>query len=506
MSKKAMALLRVSTNTQDVERQRADIQKLKKWYDLDIVGTLELVGVSGTATLTNVQVQQVLREAQQPGVDGLAISAVDRLARPKKGAHYAIVDGLADARRTLWTVREGALKLWTGAGHERCMAALQRAGSEWREIRRRTINGKWEKREMGRNVNGSVVLPDGLGYQRITDAAGRTIDGRWFYVEPEISRVRQAYQLLFEDRYQLAEIERQVGWGRGRIRTLANPVWKGLRIYPPPVDDDDDDDDKPEKVPQPLKVQLPLEPVLTPEQWALAQTLLAKRRTWSKETRDQRFLGAGLLVCACGKPYYVQCDTRRGSHDRYYCASLHGGPRCGASQLRRLVVDAVIERLVAEHLTDAAFLAKVFARVKQPPVPDIHARERQLAELAARRQKWIDEYDEDRITKEEFHRKMEAVTKATRAVEASIPVVTPPPVLDVRAVVTGLVEWALQFPHITDFLTKRSELKRVVRRIPVIGGHVPSFDLSGAFLGEFRHMKSAQPSRSPYWRRCRAPE
>jgi hypothetical protein len=59
--------------------------------------------------------------------------------------------------------------------------------------------------------------------------------------------------------------------------------------------------------------------------------------------------------------------------------------------------------------------------------------------------------------------------------------VTPPPALDQRAVVVGLVRWALRFAKIADFEQKRAELRRVVRRIPVIGGAAPSFDVCGAF-------------------------
>ena len=100
MKRRAIALIRVSTNKQDIARQRTDIEKLMKWYDLDIIRTLELVRVSGTATLDDKQVLQVLREVEQSGVDGLAASAVDRLARPQEGKHYGIVDGFKHARKT----------------------------------------------------------------------------------------------------------------------------------------------------------------------------------------------------------------------------------------------------------------------------------------------------------------------------------------------------------------------------------------------------------------------
>ena len=92
--KRALALLRVSTDGQDVARQRADIEKLKKLHSLDVVRSLELVGISGTTTLTNEEVQQVLREVQQPGIDGLALSSVGRLFRPRRGSHFGILDGL----------------------------------------------------------------------------------------------------------------------------------------------------------------------------------------------------------------------------------------------------------------------------------------------------------------------------------------------------------------------------------------------------------------------------
>ena len=44
-------LLRTSTDLQDVARQRTDLERLKKRFNLQAVRTLELHGVSGTATL-----------------------------------------------------------------------------------------------------------------------------------------------------------------------------------------------------------------------------------------------------------------------------------------------------------------------------------------------------------------------------------------------------------------------------------------------------------------------
>ena len=474
----ALGLIRVSTDGQDVARQRADLKKLARQYGIDIVRVLELVGVSGTATLNNEQVQQVLREVQQPGIDGLACSAVDRLARPKRGADYAIATAFEDAKKTIWTVRDGYMEMWTDEGWERFMTALTRAGSEWREIRRRSLDGKLQKKLEGRHVNGNQTLPYGLRFDKRTG---------WSYDEAALAKIAEGYRLVFEDRHSKNEICRRVGWGRGGWRTLMNPSWRGVRAYPATADQDA------------FEVPLPLKPLLTRDQWERAQALLAKNKTWSKATRIQRFLGAGVLTCQCGKKYYIHSDTRRGPHDEYMCSTRHrGGPGCGARRLKRMGVDAAIETLVAGYLSDPRFLAAVFARVKQEPKPDLEARERELARLAARRARLLDALEDGTITKAEFAARAAKLQDATREVEARMPTAAPPAV-DVRAVVAGLVRWALRFPKIADFEEKRTELKRVVRSTTVVDEALAEFAVSGAAMGEFTN--SAQPLTRPCWPR-----
>jgi DNA invertase Pin-like site-specific DNA recombinase len=473
--KEALGLIRVSTDLQDTARQKTDLQKLEKRYGIHIIRTLELVGVSGTTMLTNQQTRQLLREVTQPGLHGLACSAVDRIVRPKKGRDFGILDDLQDAKKHLWTIRDGHMDLGTHEGWQRAMAAALRAGSELEEIIRRVRDGKAQKKAEGRNVNGSAVLPDGLKFDKRQG---------WSYDPVELAKITQAYQLLFEDRYRLSEIERLVGWPRRRCRTLANPTWRGVRAYPATADQDA------------FEVPLPLEPVVTEEQWNRAQALLAKRRTWSRETSDQRHLGGGLLFCQCGRRLYSRCDPRRGQHDTYFCSSKWPkGPGCGAAHIRRVTVDAAIVRIVGEYLTAPKFLAAVFRRVKETPQRDTRAeREKELAKMAARRKKWIEQYDEDRINKQEFEHKMDAVTKAVRQIEAAMPA-APSPVLDQRAVIAGLVRTLARF-NTWPFQEQRATLKRAVRSFQVVDDAITEFTLSGAFLGELAHTNPAQRLRS----------
>jgi DNA invertase Pin-like site-specific DNA recombinase len=483
MKKRVLGLIRVSTDAQDVARQRSDIEKLKKRCDLDIIRTLELVGVSGTTTLTNEQVQEVLREMQQPNIDGLAASSVDRLFRPKRGSDFAILNAFQDSRKTLWTIRDGVLEVWTDEGWERAMNAGTRAGSEWREIRRRFLDGKAEKRLLGRCVDGSASLPCGIHYQRITDNAGRTIDGKWSYDEPELARVAKVYELLFEQRHSLAEIARLTGFcSSGAVRKVVqNPTWRGVRYHPPTADN-----------PEGLEVKLPLKPLLTDDQWAKAQLLLAQtsaKWTRARPPREPRFLGQSLLVCSCGKKYYLCAEFRRGQHDMYFCASRR---RCSARRLRRDAVDAALVELIETYVSNAKLLKAVFERIEPTPKTDTRQeREQELAKHEARRQKWIEQYDEDRITKQEFQQKMDKENAAIHAIRASMPA-APPPALDYRAVIPALVQVLARF-RFASFADQRALLRRVVRSVRVVDNAIADVTLSGAFLGEMAHSDKNDP-------------
>jgi hypothetical protein len=327
----------------------------------------------------------------------------------------------------------------------------------------------------------------------MTNAAGKTIDGTWSYDEKAVAKVREAYRILFSDHaISLIALAARVGWSSGFSlrRSLENPVWHGVRISQPMAGET-----------EPVEIRLPLEPVLTDDEWARAQVLLQKRRTWSKETRDQRFLGAGLLVCQCGRRYYFRSDVRRGQHDAYYCASRYPrGKGCGAASLWREVVDAAIMRMVKEYMTDAEFLTMVFRRLNETPQPDTRVeRERELAKLAARRKRWMDAYDEERITKREFDERMDKAAAAIRVIEVSMPL-RPPPFADHRALVPSLAQTFARF-RTWPFAKQRATLKRVVRSLPVTDDSFTEVAISGAFLGGLAHTKSTQPSRS----RCSPP-
>ena len=156
-SRNVIELLRVSGDKQDVLRQRADLAKNNRKFNLRPIRTVELNGVSGTATLTDEQVQQILAQMEDPAVDGINISALDRLFRPAKDyRQWGILQPFVEHHKLIWSTREGEVNPEDDNGYDKCMAAGTRAGAEWREIRRRSNDQRRELAEAGIMPHGNV--------------------------------------------------------------------------------------------------------------------------------------------------------------------------------------------------------------------------------------------------------------------------------------------------------------------------------------------------------------
>ena len=80
--RRVVGLLRVSTDQQDVQRQRTDVGRVILSHNLDAIRTVAAVDVSGRTVMSDPQFQQIFRDLERPDVAGIAISALDRLFRP----------------------------------------------------------------------------------------------------------------------------------------------------------------------------------------------------------------------------------------------------------------------------------------------------------------------------------------------------------------------------------------------------------------------------------------
>jgi DNA invertase Pin-like site-specific DNA recombinase len=66
MKRRAIAVLRVSTDQQDSERQRQDVQRVADGHGLTIARWVELEGVSGRTVLKNADMNRVLNDLKRP--------------------------------------------------------------------------------------------------------------------------------------------------------------------------------------------------------------------------------------------------------------------------------------------------------------------------------------------------------------------------------------------------------------------------------------------------------
>src|SRR5271167_4924258 len=90
MSKRVIQLLRVSTERQAADdkaglpAQRAINQRTAVTYGLEIVRTIEMSDVSGTAVLRAPEMQELLRLIESPDIHGVIIEGVFSADAPRK--------------------------------------------------------------------------------------------------------------------------------------------------------------------------------------------------------------------------------------------------------------------------------------------------------------------------------------------------------------------------------------------------------------------------------------
>lgn len=368
--RRAIGLVRVSTEEQaslgraGVDRQRYDIEQIARSEQLELTKTVELIGVSGSLILEDDRFLAILDELKNPQIAGVAVSAIDRIARPESHGALAVFDPFYRHSKLIFTpgktidVRKDDDFLLTG------LLGLM-AGIERRQILRRIRGGKEENRKKGRLANSKITLPRGVDFDFET--------GKWSWKEPEAGKIRNAYALLLAGE-SLKSIAKKLNLGtdRGLSITLRNPIYVGIREYAfERGDRRKGDNGKTTKDRQkvarqvPLRVKLNLAPLVEQDTWDHAQRILSDvRKTWSQvRSTPSRFELTGLLTCGvCGERYYSRSDRRPGKHDIYYCKSRHPkGKGCGSPVIWRECTDEAAAKLVRDYLANPEALRSLLA-------------------------------------------------------------------------------------------------------------------------------------------------
>jgi DNA invertase Pin-like site-specific DNA recombinase len=468
MNKRAIALLRVSSNQQDNQRQRSDIERLRKKYSLDLVETVELDGVSGRFVRENARFVQVLEDLRhRPDVAGIALSAIDRFFRTNRYSDTGIFEPLSDAGKLIWSMREGEVDPSTDEGFDTCMTAALKSGAEWRELRRRTMDGKEEKRREKKHPGGAHTIPRGIAYDKAT--------GAWSYREPHCSDVARMYELLLAGE-SLQGIARRIGgWTYQGVReVLRNPIWGlGTRVYPADRHREEG-----------FEVQVINEPLIPLSTWKAAQEELDRRKdSWRKTKKPPRFLLTGLMTCGeCGKRWYVHC----GSTINYYrCSSQYrrkpgdSGATCGALSLQHGRADQAVLGMMSQCFTDLGVLTELLNRIARPSAPTRNP-DTEIARLEARRERILEQRADGLITREKCNGQIAAIDLELQTARAVVR--TQAPAVDPKRLAEGLVYVFGAFEE-QPFEFQRDLLREAVREIVVDGRAITRFTFRGRFLG-----------------------
>lgn len=469
--RRVIEIIRVSSNHQDVRRQRTDLARNREKFGLEVVRTLELVGQSGTTVLTNKQIQQVLADLKNEEVDGVSCAAIDRLFRPKSFDDFTLLGHFQRQHKSIWSTREGFVDPSTDQGYKTAADAAVEAEHERRRLLQRTWDGKEELRKEGLSGNGRTTIPRGAHFDRAT--------GKWSYVAPDCQDVANMFRWKNAgDSYHTIADDRLGGrWSfEGVRRTLHNPIWIGLRQYPAKGRREEAftrrviDQDK---------------QLISDELFYAVQRLMAgSKKEWHKAHGKHHTL-SGLLRHSCGAKFYVRYSGKKKEHhakphDYYYCA------KCGARGYRMDDVDAAVCTLISATLCQAAVLHTLLSAIvdRRPLQDDGRAiAQREVIQLEKRRVRVLDMYERGDIDRDQYIRRLEAVDRDLATARAAAAAQTPHPTIDTDALVRGLARGFARFASLPP-AERMDLLRRAVKDIILDGATIPSLTLRGGFLGE----------------------
>jgi DNA invertase Pin-like site-specific DNA recombinase len=387
-------LTRVSTDDQDVRRQYADMEKTRAKFNLNVVRTLELVGVSGTSTPTQPQIQEMLKELADPNIHGIGLSALDRLWRPREYGSFAILDPFVKQGQKIWSTRDGEIDPGSDEGFDKCISGGGRSGAEWRELKRRTTGGRIETLQDGAldcgcPPYGYVYVPKWRNREETGKQRGGRFDLDPAEALPGVTK-QNVIRWIFEwrrsgmSRYSIAKELSAKGilsargslWGQIPIKQLTrNRTYIGQHVRCGIV------------VPCPAII----DETLFNEVQALTDDI--RRKHVGRPPRITDYLLRGFLFCAkCGH----RCMTNPGKQHNgaripnYRCGNIDYRPykrRCDAPQVRLELIEKVAWGAIWDLLKDPALLLSMarahFESLEKPEDGGNDQRQREIARLHA---------------------------------------------------------------------------------------------------------------------------
>ncbi len=516
---KVIELVRVSTEGQATEdragipAQRAANRRTAEQYGLEIVKTIELSNVSGSAVLLTPEIKELLRLIESPQIHGVVTKEFSRLMRPENFTDYALLQAFADTNTVLY-LPEGPIDLASKSGRLLGTIRAAIAGLERTEILERIWAAKEEKRKAGKHPQGWITLPFGIGYDP---------PGAWYY-KPEAEKVREAFRLFLAGETSYWAVGRNVGIEPYNLRIiLRNPIYTGWRVYnqrrdPSPgarrATADGRQLDRPKILRSPeeiIRIRV-LDPIVSEEDFQRVQQVLElkRQRHWrAGADYKHRFTYNGLLTCGgCGNSMYTHV---RKPHDWYVCKSRTTAERltrerqglepCSNPYMRRERLEASIDRLFSECLSERDFLERVVAEYAARSRPSRGHSEtlrlkRELERLEKKRQRVLEGYFENIIDREERDHRLADIGRDA-SLYRELMLRNHPLPLELTA--ENLAEAFAPF-HEWEFLSRSDKRRLLQAAVPEI--HVQQYRVTGiSLMAERVHRNEVNPLDRGSWRR-----
>lgn len=488
--KRVIELIRVSTEGQaeddraSIPAQRAINRRTAAAYGLEIVKTIELVGVSGASILRTPEMQALLKLIESPDIHGVVAREFSRVMRPDSFGDYVLFQVFQETGTMLY-LPDGPLDLNSKTG--KLVAGLRAiiAGNELSEIRERVWSAKEEKRKAGKLAQSQLVLPFGVGYE----------EKRGFFYESDAEKVREAFRLFMSGERSYVKLAEMVGvTPRGMHIIMRNPIWKGWRVIDKKRDlstsarrasADGRQADRPKIKRSPdevIRVRVIDDPMLTEEEFAAVQRIMdtKSRLHWrANPNKGHRFTYNGFLICSeCESLIYGKFAKKH----YYVCKSRlsRGGStakRCESPSMRRDQLELKLDDVFGVRLTSKEFLVSLIGELEskynRAAIRSRIARlEGEVGKLRKKRERVLDSYFEGVLQRDERDSRLASLDKDMKLTEETLMRETPRPELSVR-------EMASAFSPLFDwqFLGRESKRRILSATVPEI--HVRDYMISG---------------------------
>jgi DNA invertase Pin-like site-specific DNA recombinase len=364
--KKAIELIRVSTKSQaeghrlSVPAQRAANRRTAEVYGLEIVETIELIGVSGAAVLRAPEMQRLMQLIKNPEIAGVVVREFSRVARPECFGDFALFHAFQQSGTVLF-LPEGPIDLGTKLGRLNVSICAAFAGLERTEAAERSWDAKEEMRKAGKHPSGNQHLPIGVGYDRVRS--------KWFYTA-EAKIIRRIFDLVLAG-------ELHFGMGHNRLRyVLRNPIYCGWRVI----------DQRNDPIPSSLKtrkdgrsgrrpcinrapadilrIKVIERPLVSEIDFNRVQQLLdiATQRYYKTRRKVRNcFAFRAFLMCGrCGGRVYGVASRP----PLYVCKNRYLKLGCDALYRKSSLVDEKVEELFCRQIASQGFVRKIAGMAK----------------------------------------------------------------------------------------------------------------------------------------------